>query len=234
MSVGADAPEDGLDNPAWSALSGPQAPIAERVGRAARYLPRLSAMAALADDDSAWADAARLPGARSLFVVAPPSPPPPGWIVRYEGVGIQMVAPDLEGEPDPGAIPLGAADVVEMLDLVKRTRPGPFLPGTVEFGGYLGLRHEGALVAMAGERLRVPGWTEISAVCTAEEFRGQGLAARLTLAVAAAIRARGDTPFLHATANNVTAIRLYESLGFQLRRDAIFVIARAPAGPPEP
>jgi len=223
MSVGADAPEDGLDNPAWSALSGPQAPIAERVGRAARYLPRLSAMAALADDDSAWADAARLPGARSLFVVAPPSPPPPGWIVRYEGVGIQMVAPDLEGEPDPGAIPLGAADVVEMLDLVKRTRPGPFLPGTVEFGGYLGLRHEGALVAMAGERLRLPGWTEISAVCTDPGVRGVGLATRLVRAVTAAIRARGDRALLHVASDNVGAIRLYRSLGFVERRQIAFL-----------
>jgi predicted GNAT family acetyltransferase len=82
---------------------------------------------------------------------------------------------------------------------------------------------------MAGGRLQPPGWTEISAVCTDPRFRGQGLASRLTLAVAAAIRARGDTPFLHVMAGNATAIRLYESLGFQLRRGACFVVLRAPS-----
>lgn len=82
---------------------------------------------------------------------------------------------------------------------------------------------------MAGERLRPPGWTEISAVCTDPEFQGQGLATRLTLAVVAAIAARGDTPFLHAAAENLGAIRLYEALGFRLRRRAPFVVMRAPS-----
>ena len=93
---------------------------------------------------------------------------------------------------------------------------------------YLGIRREGALVAMAGRRLRPPGWTEISAVCTDEAFRGRGLATRLVLAVAAGIRARGETPFMHAAASNTGAIRLYESLGFRLRRTATFLAVRVP------
>jgi predicted GNAT family acetyltransferase len=119
-----------------------------------------------------------------------------------------------------------------MLDLVGRTKPGPFLPRTVELGTYLGIRRDGALVAMAGERLHPPGWTEISAICTDEAFRGQGLATRLVHAVAAGIRERGETPFLHASADNTNAIRLYESLGFRLRRSATFLAARVPAEVP--
>ena len=123
---------------------------------------------------------------------------------------------------------LGPGDVPDILRLVERTKPGPFLSRTIELGSYLGIRRGGELVAMAGERLRPPGWTEISAVCTDPQFRGQGLATRLTLAVSAAIQARGQTPFLHVMATNVTAIRLYESLGFRFRRAAPFVVARAP------
>lgn len=226
-----------LDNPARASLLGPHASLAERRGTALRYLPDVSPFAALPDDpgEADWADLAGLAGPGGLVATAGVAvTPPAGWTPLRELAGVQLTGDHVAVVPDTEAVPLGPADVPEMLDLAARTQPGPFLPRTIEFGGYLGIRRDGHLVAMAGERLRPPGWTEISAVCTAEEFRGQGLAARLTLAVAAAIRARGDTPFLHATANNVTAIRLYESLGFQLRRDAIFVIARAPAGPPEP
>jgi predicted GNAT family acetyltransferase len=81
---------------------------------------------------------------------------------------------------------------------------------------------------MAGERLHPTGWTEISAVCTDEAWRGQGLATRLTRAVGAGIRARGEIPFLHAVAANKTAIKLYEDLGFRHRRAAEFAAARVP------
>ncbi len=137
-----------------------------------------------------------------------------------------MVGVDVAAAPDPEAVPLGARDVPEMLDLVARTEPGPFRPRTVELGTYLGIRYRGRLVAMAGERLRPPGWSEISAVCTDPDFRGRGLAGRLIRAVAAVIRERGETPFLHAVASNTDAIRLYERLGFTLRRTTAFVAAR--------
>jgi predicted GNAT family acetyltransferase len=96
-------------------------------------------------------------------------------------------------------------------------------------GTYLGLRHEGALIAMAGERMRPPGWTEISAVCTDPAFRGRGLATRLIRAVAHGIRARGERAFLHAGVTNTGAIRLYESIGFELRRRPTFRAVRVPA-----
>jgi ribosomal protein S18 acetylase RimI-like enzyme len=148
--------------------------------------------------------------------------PPPDWEVIGLGEGVQLVAGSLDARPDAEAVTLGPADVPDMLRLVERTKPGPFLPRTIELGTYLGIRRDGELVAMAGERLRPPGWAEISAVCTDPAWRGHGFASRLTRAVAAGIVARGDTPFLHAIAANVTAIRLYKELGFAHRRDIQF------------
>ena len=118
------------------------------------------------------------------------------------------------------------------MDLVARTEPGPFRPRTYELGTYLGLHRDGRLVAMAGERLHPAGWTEISAVCTEPEYRGRGFAARLVGAVAAGIRARGETPFLHAAADNTGALRLYENLGFRTRMKVSFFGARIPGLPP--
>jgi predicted GNAT family acetyltransferase len=123
---------------------------------------------------------------------------------------------------------LGPADVPEMLDLTARTRPGPFLPRTYELGAYLGIRRDGALVAMAGERLKPPGWTEISAVCTDDAWRGHGFASALIRVLVAGIRARGETAFLHAVATNTGAIRLYEAMGFELRRTTVFRALRTP------
>jgi ribosomal protein S18 acetylase RimI-like enzyme len=218
-----------LDNPVFHALTGPHQHVALTQGRAVRYPADMSPFCALPEEPGPadWADAARLvsPGAVALFpglVAAPPS----GWEVLGSGEGVQLVADTLDTEPDPEAEPLGPADVPAMLRLAKLTKPGPFLPRTVEFGGYLGIRRGGELVAMAGERFRPPGWTEISAVCTDPAWRGQGLASRLTRAVAAGIVARGETPFLHAIASNTTAIRLYEELGFSYRRDIQFPLLR--------
>ena len=220
-----------LDNPVRAALTGPQSALAEQSGTALRYPADMSPFVALPDDPGPdqWADLARLVGPGGLAVTAAVSvTPPPGWDVRMNLPGVQLTGSRVIGRADAEAVRLGPADVPEMLALVARTRPGPFLARTVELGGYLGVRRGGVLVAMAGERMRPPGWGEISGVCTDETARGQGLATRLTLAVAAAITDRGDTPFLHAAAENVTAIRLYESLGFELRRPAAFIAARAP------
>jgi predicted GNAT family acetyltransferase len=148
------------------------------------------------------------------------------------GSGVQLVDDGIAAAPDEEAVVLDVSDVPDMLALVDRTKPGPFLPRTIELGTYLGIRRGGALIAMAGERLHPPGWTEISAVCTDEDYRGRGLGTRLVLAVAAGIRARGEVPFLHAAATNTNAIRLYESLGFVLRRHATFSAARVPLTAP--
>ncbi|MCX5379507.1 GNAT family N-acetyltransferase [Streptomyces sp. NBC_00091] len=220
-----------LDNPVWAALNGPHRAFAEYSGRgAARYVPDANPFAALADpaDPAAWADLAALAGpGQEVWLTGLPTPPP-DWKTVLSIPGVQLDGRAVRAEAAPEAVRLGPADVAEMTALVELTEPGPFLPRTVELGTYLGIRHEGRLVAMAGERIRPPGWTEISAVCTHPDHRGQGLAARLIRAVAAVIRERGDLPFLHAAADNTNAIRLYESMGFTLRREPVFIGLRVP------
>ncbi len=224
-----------LDNPARAALLGPHAHLAQRHGQVLRYPPDVTPWHAIPDepDAAAWADLAMLtgPGGVGAFAGAP-AETPPDWERVMLIPGVQLVDAGLRAEPDPEAVPLGPADVPEMLALVERTAPGPFAARTIEMGRYLGVRRAGRLIAMAGERLHPPGWTEISAVCTDAEHRGHGLATRLVRAVAAGIRDRGETPFLHAAADNTAAVRLYESLGFALRSHLDFVALRAPATAP--
>jgi ribosomal protein S18 acetylase RimI-like enzyme len=221
-----------LDRVVWASLAGAHSRFAVRHGRAARYQSEVAPFETPADitDPAAWADLAELagPGAE-VFVAAPGLVAPPGWGTETMIPGVQMVDAGMAAIPDEEAVVLGAADVPEILDLVERTNPGPFRARTVELGTYLGIRRAGALVAMAGERLHPPGFTEISAVCTDPAYQGQGLAARLVRAVAAGIRERGEIPFLHAAGSNEGAIRLYEKLGFVRRTEIVFAILRTPA-----
>ena len=223
-----------LDNPVRSSLAGPHARFAERRGNALRYPVDVSPFLALPDQPDAadWADAAALAGPGALVALAGVRvPAPDGWQVTLIGEGVQMVEAGVEAAADGEAVRLGPGDVPEMLELAGRTKPGPFLPRTVELGSYLGIRRGGALVAMAGERLHPPGWTEISAVCTDDAWRGLGFASRLVRALVAGIRARGERAFLHAVVDN-PAIDLYEAMGFRLRRGVVFSAARAPADEP--
>ncbi|WP_250037727.1 GNAT family N-acetyltransferase [Paractinoplanes maris] len=215
-----------LENPVWAALSGPQACFAEASGDAARYLSDVGPWCAVADptDPAAWADLATLTD--YALLTAPAIDPPAGWEPVAVTPGVQMVGHTMTGVRDESTVRLTETDVPEMLDLMSRAKLGPFGKRTIELGHYLGLRHEGRLVAMAGERLRLPGWTEVSGVCTDPEFRGQGFAARLTMAVAAGLLEHGDLPFLHVNADNTTAIRLYERLGFQVGHEVVFAAYR--------
>ena len=222
-----------LDNPVWSALTGPQRDLGSSAPLAARFHPDVSPFGAFAEEPTArhWKDLVRLvaPGESVVLVGSPPDPPP-GWKVLWEGTGVQMIGDRvLLQSPAPTApstlpepVALGPDDSEDMLALVAETRPGPFLSRTVEFGGYLGIRHVGRLIAMAGERLRPDGFAEISAVATHPDHRNQGLAELLVRAVAAGIVGRGEIPFLHASEANVGAIRLYASMGFVIRRTLSF------------
>jgi ribosomal protein S18 acetylase RimI-like enzyme len=229
---GGSSPAHPLDNAAWAALSGPHRRFAEVLGSAARYQREVAPFVALADpaDPRAWDDLAALVGPGAETPVSGATSVPDGWDTVRQGTGVQLIAEALRSAADPEAVRLTPADVPEMLDLVSRTRPGPFLPRTIEMGAYWGMRRGGRLVAMAGERLRPPGYTEISAVCTDPGHRGEGLATRLVRQVAEGIRDRGDTPFLHAAATNANAIRLYLSMGFALRRRTLFTMVRSPEG----
>lgn len=210
-----------LDNPVWWSAVGGHADVALVAGGASLYPADVAPFGGVRDA-AGWADLADLAGPdRTVLVVGEDDVPAP-WRPGRSVPGVQLVATGPIGEPDAEAVRLGPADVPEMLDLVGRTRPGPFLPRTVELGTYLGIRRGGALVAMAGERLRPLGWTEISAVCTDPAHRGQGLGTRLVRAVAVGVEARGEVAFLHTSADNTSAIRLYEALGFRLRREISF------------
>ncbi|MDQ0779034.1 ribosomal protein S18 acetylase RimI-like enzyme [Streptomyces aurantiacus] len=218
------APEP-LDNPVFSALSTEHAAIAQRQGRALRYPAEVSPFMALPSrphgDD--WPNLALLARGDDVVFFAPPEHIPHHWEKVYELKGLQMVDAGVGPADDQGIVTLGPDDVPEMLDLATRTKPGPFLPGTAMLGTYLGIREGGELVAMAGERFRFPGGTEISAVCTSEDWRGRGLAARLIRILSARIRERGDLPFLHVVTANRGAVRLYETLGFATRTDTTVV-----------
>ena len=216
-----------LDNVVWAALSGPQAPLAEVSGRARRFPMDVSPFGAVEDQDDpeCWTDLARLIGPGGTVVLTGNEVRvTEEWEVLSGGTGKQMVGEDVFGQEDDEAIELGVGDVPEMLDLIARTQPGPFMPRTVELGGYLGFRVGGNLVAMAGRRMHPPGWVEISAVCTDHAFQGKGLGARLVKAVAAGIRNESATPFLHVSETNENAIRLYEKLGFRVRMKAKFAV----------
>lgn len=219
-----------LDQPVWASLTGAHEYLAERDGGAVRYPPDVAPFAALADagDPENWLDLARLFGPGAVVVLPGVSQPPDGWEIVDTVHGAQLVDASLRAEADDEAVRLAQADVPEMLELVVRTRPGPFLPRTIELGNYFGVRREGALIAMAGERMHPAGWTEISAVCTDAAYRGQGLGTRLVRHVAAGIRDRGEAAFLHAARANENAIRLYESIGFAHRREIRFLIVRVP------
>ncbi|MCW2830680.1 MAG: putative acetyltransferase [Aeromicrobium sp.] len=221
-----------LDNAAWASLAGPHAHLAEGGDLVRRYRPSVSPILAVKDmsDPQVWTEIEALVGpGRDVPLTSLDTQVPVGWTIGMAIEGVQLVATDaLVSRPDPEALVLGQDDVDDMLALVAATQPGPFEPETYLMGTYLGIRREGTLVAMAGERMHPPGWTEISAVCTDASVRGQGLATRLVRAVAHGIRARGERPFLHAAAHNTGAIALYEHLGFELRRSSAFAVVRTP------
>ncbi|RSN26032.1 GNAT family N-acetyltransferase [Amycolatopsis sp. WAC 01416] len=219
-----------FDDPAWESLTGPHAHFAEGFGQVLRYQVEVAPFFALPPepDEGVWADVAALAGPGATVTVHNALPVPDGWEILGRIAGVRLVDVSLEAAEDPEAVLLGPDDVPEMLDLVERTKPGPFRKRTIELGTYLGIRRGGELIAMAGERLRPPGWTEISAVCTDPAYRGQGLATRLIRAVAAGIRARGERPMMHAAATNTSAIRLYRSIGFEVVPRPDFVSVRVP------
>ncbi len=221
-----------LDRPVWPSLA-THRHLALGDDLARRYAPDVNLFASARDDsDEALAQLARLvaPGEQVYVLQVPAIAVPTGLIALKQARGVQMVASaPIPPEPDTGdMVSLGDADASEMLALAQLTQPGPFLPRTCQMGQFTGIRIDGRLAAMAGERFRLSGWTEVSGVCTHPDFRGRGLARRLSRHVAARIATRGDTAFLHAWRDNTAAIRLYASLGFAWRSDVnVAVLTRA-------
>jgi predicted GNAT family acetyltransferase len=199
------------------------------------YPPAISVFAAVDQfDPASWADLAALVGPSetcALFCAEVPRDLPSGWTDRLRGNGRQMILePGQLVDVEPIALrELTSDDVPQILDLVARTKPGPFKPRTIEMGQYFGHFDGGTLCAMAGERLGAEGFTEISAVCTLPRVRGMGLASAVTHHVAAGVLSRGERPFLHVAESNESAYRIYRRLGFVQRRMVDFAVITTPA-----
>ncbi|MCE4555397.1 GNAT family N-acetyltransferase [Roseateles cellulosilyticus] len=208
-----------LDRPLWATLEHqPHWSLGDE--RARRFVPDINCFAAVPGESAPHLDAlaalVQCGEDRVYLLQVPPIVIPAGLMAEKAAPGVQMLA-RRRLPVDDGVMVLGEADAAEMRALASLTEPGPFLPRTHTMGRFVGLRIDGRLAAMAGERMRFPGHVEVSGVCTHPDFRGRGLARRLSTAVTAEIQRRGEQPFLHAWANNTTAIALYESLGFEVR-----------------
>lgn len=226
------SPDDSvLDNPVWHALNGPLSRFVARHSTAdlVHFDPEVSIFSGVDRiDEAMWrrvGDLVGIDGACGFFRDVIESPPK-GWEELFRGPCWQMVAGQLPEPSGLEVVPLGPEDHAEMLVLAELTEPGPFQLRTPELGRFIGLRRDGRLVAMVGERFRVPGYVEISGVCTHPDARGEGLAAELTLNAAQAIRAGGDEAFLHVLESNESATRLYQKLGFVIRRKIDVVFAQ--------
>lgn len=222
-----------LDRPVWGALNGRQAHLAVVSGAAVRIDPGYGPFAAARDASAEAQEAlsAVLDQGEAWLVEPDEWPAPPGARVARVAPLVQMVAesPAALEAGDDLAVLLDEDNNAAMTALALATEPGPWGERTRLYGSFYGFFEEGKLMAMAGERMKpAPGFDEVSGVCTWPEFQGRGLAAKLIRRVMADMTARGATPFLHSYAGNAHAIRLYEKLGFRIRRELVAtVLARA-------
>lgn len=223
-----------LDNVIWQALTSRQACFAESSGSARRFMREVTSLSAFEfPDEHGYGSLGELAGAGGTAAVFLDEPyqDRSGWQVVGGAPLVQMVYANGAFPPPTQAatfpvIELSVQDSPEMLALTELTKPGPFGKRTHELGYYVGMRQNGKLVAMAGERLKTPGHTEVSAVCTHPDHTGKGYAALLMRIIMDRIRNRGETPFLHVRADNRRAIALYERLGFHVRKQGHYMVLR--------
>lgn len=211
-----------LDNPIWHALNTHHARFALGTDSVKRYPPDIAFFVAFAEmNDAVLRDLAEVVAAGEVVGIGGINPQRdlPGWTVLISVEMIQMVSQQPLTLPESAEtiVDLTADDVPEMTDLITLTAPGPFARRTIELGHYVGIRKEGVLVAIAGERFHLPGYREISAVCTHPDYRGRGYAGLLVGSLVNENWARGDVPFLAVETSHTTAYNLYERLGFRPR-----------------
>jgi ribosomal protein S18 acetylase RimI-like enzyme len=211
-----------LDRPIWSALTTRQQHLAEGGALARRYPPDVTPFADMVDmSPRSFAALGELMLGPEIAVLFTPDAvsAPEGFKILLAETGEQLIGTPAQAsisgvEP----VTLGAGDVAEMMALIELTKPGPFSQRTHELGTFLGIRVDGKLVAMAGERMKPANYTEMTAVCVHPDHRGRGYAKVLLGEVARQIVARGEIPFLHVFTSNTSAIALYRRQGMEIRR----------------
>lgn len=211
-----------LDNPLWATASTGLSAHATFKGKACRTQPEIGPFAAVREATrEAEMDLCDLvqPGEQvGLAGVIPPFSE--RWEIEREASIFQMVAAAVGTEPvdQAGMRLLGPEDVTAMLELTSLVYPAYFRAGTATLGDYYGIFEEGQLCAMAGERFRMPGIQEVSAVCTHPAHTGRGFAHRLVRHLVRTIQTRGDLAILHVDDDNERAISVYERVGFRIRK----------------
>lgn len=213
-----------LDNPIWNALSTKQKQIAlaSACGQAKRFAYSVGPLSGLVEqsrDAYTALEGIVDKGEPIVLFLDEPLNAPNNWeITVNEGLTQMVLEKPLSCVSTEKIVPLNDDDIPEMLALTKLTQPGPFRNRTIDYGGYIGIKANGKLQAMAGHRLHMTGFTEISAVCTHPDSQGKGYAKQLLTLTAQAILNRGETPFLHTWARNSHAIEVYKKLGFKQRK----------------
>jgi predicted GNAT family acetyltransferase len=213
--------EHPLDNVAWNSLTSTHRHLGIIGKKAAKYHPNVSMIAGIVENtEEAYSELAEIvePGVPVAFVGNDPPDDHPAWMVMRRAEVYQMVIEAPIEYEEMKFVSLTPEDVPEMMKLVELTQPGPFSPGTIEMGDYIGIKEDGKLIAMGGERMKPEGYTEVSGVCTHPDHRGRGYAKAITGALTNAIFERGETPFLHVFNQNTPAIKIYEKLGYKIRR----------------
>ena len=222
-----------LDNPFWSSLASVHRGLALRSGDVARYPPACAPFLGVVDARAAAAsdlEALVAPG-ESVYLLGVAPKPPAHWTLEPFRPLAQMVCEAPIAQVDgPEPIELSAAHRAGVLALTALVYPHYLRERTMEMGRYFGIYREGRLAAMIGERLGTDSAREMSAICTHPDFAGRGYARRLTAMLTNDTLQQGRLAFLHVSYENPRALRLYEQIGFRLRRDIPFWSLRRAAG----
>ena len=226
-----DLPESLFANPVWSALHTKHRHFALTAGDACRYPADVAPFAAVA---SPSADAllqlhSLLAPAESVWIVGESYPQPAKLAFEQTLLCLQMVLP-AELVPPASTIeilPLSNDHAPEMVALTDLAFPGFFRSRTCEMGSYFGIRSNGQLIAMGGERFTLEGYPEISGICTHPDHRGKGYAESLIWHLVRNHRREGLVSWLHVSATNQRAIDLYRRMGFtEVRRVTLNLVSR--------